>query len=348
MSNDAASPLGILPNELNLPIVTQSRSLSTFKKVSQNFHQLVYDILLRECEELPPLAHRQHTWQRINSMDISPILKFMRFANNILHVAKNLNIEVPKKKIDTVLVALPSLVQMINEAELIENLHASETIYTKITEEESPLTLSEIWEELALLTSPQELCLAREGIKSLPDQISTFNELQNLNLSFNKLNTLPSTLQLCTTLQSLNLSGNQFYEIPPWLNQLTQLTELYLNQNPLKHLPSLVNLTSLSVLGVSKTYLDQWPQLPSSVARIYFKDSQLGTLPDSIGQLTNLQRLDLKNNFLETIPSTIDQLTKLTYLNLSDNLLVSLPSELANLRLREIHLKGNYDLKSAT
>ena len=58
-----------------------------------------------------------------------------------------------------------------------------------------------------------------------------------------------------------------------------------------------------------------------------------GTIPDEIGNLTELKQLGLKsNNFNGGIPESIGKLTNLTQLSLSNNLLNgSLPESLGNL-----------------
>ena len=43
------------------------------------------------------------------------------------------------------------------------------------------------------------------------------------------------------------------------------------------------------------------------------------SLPETLGQLINLEKLDLSSNQLTSLPETLGQLTKLTYLELSDN-----------------------------
>ena len=49
------------------------------------------------------------------------------------------------------------------------------------------------------------------------------------------------------------------------------------------------------------------------------RSTQITTIPDEIGILTNLQVLDLYYNQITTIPDAIGNLTNLQYLNLSNN-----------------------------
>jgi internalin A len=71
-------------------------------------------------------------------------------------------------------------------------------------------------------------------------------------------------------------------------------------------------------------------------------DLQLSALPESIGQLSQLQVLSVSNNLLSTLPESIGQFTELQELNLSRNQLSALPESIGQLsRLQKLHLSGN-------
>ena len=68
----------------------------------------------------------------------------------------------------------------------------------------------------------------------------------------------------------------------------------------------------------------------------------LTELPDSLGQLTQLQRLILRGNRLTALPDSLGQLTQLWHLFLSDNQLTALPDSLGQLtQLRSLDLSNN-------
>ena len=70
----------------------------------------------------------------------------------------------------------------------------------------------------------------------------------------------------------------------------------------------------------------------------------VGTIPNSIGDLTNLRTLELAFNKLKgTIPSTIGKLTKLEVLSFNGNFFTgNIPASLGNLsELKELHLSSN-------
>lgn len=68
----------------------------------------------------------------------------------------------------------------------------------------------------------------------------------------------------------------------------------------------------------------------------------LTTLPESLGQLTQLRHLRLFDNALTTLPEWIGQLTQLQRLNLTRNRLTSLPESLRRLKmLEELYLHNN-------
>ncbi len=70
--------------------------------------------------------------------------------------------------------------------------------------------------------------------------------------------------------------------------------------------------------------------------------NRLSTLPKSLAQLTQLVRLALVGNQLSTWPEWLGQLTNLRMLSLSGNRLSTLPESLVQLtQLRELHLNSN-------
>lgn len=69
---------------------------------------------------------------------------------------------------------------------------------------------------------------------------------------------------------------------------------------------------------------------------------KLPRVPESIGQLAQLQRLNLSFNQLNALPDSISQLTQLQYLDIIGNQLSGLPEFMGLLtQLRHLHIRGN-------
>ena len=62
-----------------------------------------------------------------------------------------------------------------------------------------------------------------------------------------------------------------------------------------------------------------------NITNLDLYNNQLTTLPESIGNLTQLITICLYDNYLTTLPESIGNLTLLTHLNLSNNKLTTLP-----------------------
>lgn len=85
-----------------------------------------------------------------------------------------------------------------------------------------------------------------------------------------------------------------------------------------------------------------WRGCPSKWKNLGLSLFSLLSLPNEIGELTNLERLVLGSNLLTSVPSTLGKLTNLQYLSLHNNRLETLPMEMSNLtNLHELHLSYN-------
>ncbi|UJB70400.1 leucine-rich repeat domain-containing protein [Acaryochloris sp. 'Moss Beach'] len=67
----------------------------------------------------------------------------------------------------------------------------------------------------------------------------------------------------------------------------------------------------------------------SQLQKLYLDSNQLTTLPESMGQLSQLQKLYLDSNQLTTLPVSLKHLEQLLGLDLRGNAEVSIPSEIA-------------------
>lgn len=143
----------------------------------------------------------------------------------------------------------------------------------------------------------------------VPDNIGKANWITVLDLSKNQLTTLPDTLKNLKRLEVLKLHQNQLEIIPKCIKKLKTLKELY--------------------FGCYDTVSP---------------GNKLTIVPDWIGNLTALEKLDFYKNELTKLPNTIEKLTKLKALILDGNKLTELPLTIGNLKNLESLLLGRNQL----
>lgn len=87
-------------------------------------------------------------------------------------------------------------------------------------------------------------------------------------------------------------------------------------------------------LGLFTKKLTSLPESIGNLTNLQYlgiQNNQLTSLPKSLGSLTNLEHLSLKQNKLTSLPENIGNLTNLKHLDLCFNKLTSLPESLGNL-----------------
>ncbi|KAJ9678943.1 hypothetical protein PVL29_020988 [Vitis rotundifolia] len=192
---------------------------------------------------------------------------------------------------------------------------------------------------------------------SIPDTVGKMVLLSHLDLSDNQLQgSIPDTVGNMVSLVNLSLSENHLQgEIPKSLSNLCDLQTLELDRNNLSGqlAPDIVACANDTLVTLSLSDNQFSGSVPaligfSSMRKLHLDFNQLnGTLPESVGQLANLQSLYIASNSLQ---GTINEahlfnLSQLSYLDLSSNSLtfnMSLewvpPFQLYSLRLASCKL----------
>lgn len=150
---------------------------------------------------------------------------------------------------------------------------------------------------------------------------------------------------LADTLEVLDLSGNALTSLPDDLPRLHQLRILFASDNLFTELPAVLGrCPQLTMIGFKANRIRQVPDtaLPRALRWLILTDNQLESLPSSIGQCRQLQKLMLAGNRLRALPDALAQCQKLELLRLAANQLTALPAWLTHLpRLSWLAYAGN-------
>lgn len=172
------------------------------------------------------------------------------------------------------------------------------------------------------LTGAKELTLA-EGLTDFPKEIYTLADtLKRLDLSNNQLSSLPDDFAKLKNLEILFISNNLFTEVPKVLAGCPQLSMIGFRNNQIQTLAENV--------------------LPLSTRWLILTDNELELLPESMGDLTLLQKCMLSGNKLTSLPKTLTKCRNLELLRIAVNNLDALPSSILALpKLSWLAYSGN-------
>ena len=150
---------------------------------------------------------------------------------------------------------------------------------------------------------------------------------------------------LVDTLEVLDLTDNNLTSLPDDFDRFKKLKRLFLSNNQFNHVPKiLAKLPNLSMIGIRNNKIKTFEEnsLPLSTKWLILTDNELSKLPDSIGDLTLLQKCMLSGNQLAYLPNTINKCTNLELLRIAANKLTSFPTCLLSLpKLSWLAYSGN-------
>ncbi|TXG73747.1 hypothetical protein EZV62_002326 [Acer yangbiense] len=216
------------------------------------------------------------------------------------------------------------------------------------------------WEAVDL----QKLILTHNLIESLKEDLRNLPQLVVLNVSHNKLSELPAAIGELHMLKSLDVSFNSILKIPEVIGSATSLVKFGCSGNQLKELPSslgkcsdLSDFKGNKLTSFSENLIASWTMLTELNA----SKNLLNGIPESIGRLSCLIRLDLHQNRISSIPPSISGCSSLVEFSIGlilnhgykicleyrlvledDNTLSALPGELGTLsKLGTLDLHSN-------
>ena len=152
-------------------------------------------------------------------------------------------------------------------------------------------------------------------------------------------------LTLADSLELLDLSNNHLQVLPDSFSQLKNLKAVFLNNNAFTCFPNvLASCPSLQIIGFKNNQISTIGEraFPPTLRWLILTNNLLRSLPDSIGQLSKLQKLMLAGNKLQILPQSLSNCHNLQLIRLAANQLTELPTWLFTLpKLSWLAYSGN-------
>ena len=202
--------------------------------------------------------------------------------------------------------------------------------------------IEKLQENLGNVEGLEKLDLSVIAIKELPSSIERLTNLTVLTLKDCKnLMRLPNAIWSLKLGNSLDLSGcSKFDNLPENLGNAEGLEKLDLSGSAIKVLPSSIGrLANLSVLTLKDCI--NLVHLPNAIWSLKLGNSldlsgcsKSDNLPENLGNVEGMEKLDLSGSAIKELPSSIGRLANLSVLTLKDRInLVHLPNAIWSLKL---------------
>ena len=214
-------------------------------------------------------------------------------------------------------------------------------------QENPPLPIA-IPDSIEKFTKLKVLHLA--SVSFLPQEIASLTSLEELELVNYRVRYLPTSISRLKSLKKLWIvDSDHLQSLPESIGQLKNLEVLHLEHNAkLKALPeSTGHLTSLELLKISSCSLvNSFPRtignLPKLKHLILSENDELVNLPDCIGNISTLKTLNVRCTGISLLPMSVYNLKNLEHLDLSVTNLTHVPQNVCNLtNLRYLGLSSN-------
>lgn len=142
-----------------------------------------------------------------------------------------------------------------------------------------------------------------------------------LDLTLHYLRSVPDKLSDFVNLEILNLADNDIEKLSPDIDRLSKLNELFLDRNKLTELPSaMAKLERLSRLSLSGNMFSEFPSVITQMKNLQELDlssSGITVIPDDISALQQLQKLNISGNNITTLPDSFYSLSGLKELRIN-------------------------------
>ncbi|GAA6135644.1 leucine-rich repeat-containing protein kinase family protein [Oceaniserpentilla sp. 4NH20-0058] len=185
------------------------------------------------------------------------------------------------------------------------------------------------------------------SLSNIEHQLASDDYLSNKRIKLSDdLTEFPQEIfQRASDVEILDLGNNQLTDLPDNFSDLKNLRILFLTNNHFEHIPKVLSqCESLEMIAFKTNRLKKLDEhcLPKSTRWLILTENKIESLPNSMGELTQLKKLALAGNQLRALPKSMQSCTELELVRLSANQLSEIPNWLLRLpKLSWLGFSGN-------